>query len=82
MRVLVELDPPGTGLRATRVRLERGSERGTWFPWAHVGIDAVAEPAAAAGLEVDCTWDSDGRSFASLAPSTGDEAHALRLLAS
>lgn len=67
-RVLVELDPPGTGLRATRVRLERGSRRGSWFPWAHVGIDAVAGPAAAAGLEVVDTWVDDGRSFAGLAP--------------
>lgn len=81
-RVLVELDPPGTGLRATRVRLERGAERGSWFPWAHVGVDAVAGPAAAAGLEVDETWDLDGRSFASLAPSAGEDAHVLRLLAS
>jgi SAM-dependent methyltransferase len=81
-RVLVELDPPGTGLRATRVRLERGTERGTWFPWAHVGVDAVAEPAAAAGLEVATTWVRDGRSFAGLARVTGEEPRVLRLLAS
>ena len=36
----------------------------------------------AAGLEVDATWHRDGRSFASLAPSAGDDAHVLRLLAS
>ncbi|MBN1093424.1 class I SAM-dependent methyltransferase [Blastococcus sp. TML/M2B] len=46
-RVLVELGRPGTGLRAGRVRLERGAERGSWFPWAQVGADAVAVPAAA-----------------------------------
>ena len=49
-RVLVELDPPGTGLRADRVRLEHGAQRGSWFDWAHVGVDAVEEPAAHAGL--------------------------------
>jgi SAM-dependent methyltransferase len=66
-RVLAELDHPGTGLRAARVRLERGVERGSWFPWAHVGVDAVAGPAAAAGLEVTATWEQDGRWFAALA---------------
>ena len=68
-RVLVELDPPGTGLRADRVRLERGSERGSWFAWAHVGADAVARPAAEAGLRAEETWERAGRSFAVLAPT-------------
>ncbi|SOC50387.1 Methyltransferase domain-containing protein [Blastococcus aggregatus] len=81
-RVLVELDPPGTGLRAARVRLERGTERGSWFPWAHVGVDAVDAPAAAAGLRVEAVWERDGRSFASLAPAAGDDAAVLRLRAS
>ena len=67
-RVLVELDPPGTGMRADRVRLERGSERGSWFDWAHVGADAVATPAADAGLRVAETWERAGRSFAALVP--------------
>ena len=68
-RVLAELDRPGAGLRAARVRLERGAERGSWFPWAHVGVDAVAGPAAAAGLDVTSTWEQDGRWFAALAPA-------------
>ncbi|SFF13522.1 class I SAM-dependent methyltransferase [Blastococcus tunisiensis] len=70
-RVLVELDPPGTGLRSDRVRLECGSRRGTWFDWAHVGADAVGEPAAEAGLHVDETWTRCGRSFAALVPPAG-----------
>ena len=65
-RVLVELDPPGTGLRSDRVRLERGTERGSWFDWAHVGLDAVDGPAADAGLRVDATWERADRSFAVL----------------
>jgi SAM-dependent methyltransferase len=68
-RVLVELDPPGTGLRADRVRLERGAERGRWFDWAQVGADAVDGPAADAGLRVEETWERGGRSFAALVPT-------------
>jgi SAM-dependent methyltransferase len=65
-RVLVELDPPGTGMRADRVRLERGGQRGHWFAWAHVGADAIEGPAADAGLRVEETWQRAGRSFAAL----------------
>ncbi|WP_051516106.1 class I SAM-dependent methyltransferase [Candidatus Blastococcus massiliensis] len=78
-RVLAELDPPGTGIRAGRVRLERGTQRGTWFPWAHVGIDAVAEPARAAGLRVQATWERGGRCFASLVPLGDDPSVDARL---
>ena len=68
-RVLVELDPPGTGLRADRVRLERGAQSGSWFDWAHVGVDAIDGPAAEAGLRVEETWQRGGRSFAVLIPA-------------
>lgn len=68
-RVLLELDPPGTGLRSDRVRLERGSQRGSWFDWAHVGVDAIGAPAAEAGLCVEQTWVRGGRSFAALVPA-------------
>ena len=67
-RVLAELDAPGTGMRSDRVRLERGSQRGSWFDWAHVGVDAIDGPAAAAGLRVSETWERAGRSFAALVP--------------
>jgi SAM-dependent methyltransferase len=67
-RVLAELDAPGTGMRSDRVRLERGSQRGSWFDWAHVGLDCVAGPAADAGLRVEETWERTGRSFAALVP--------------
>jgi SAM-dependent methyltransferase len=70
-RVLVELDPPGTGLRSSRVRLEHGTRRGSWFDWAHVGLDAVDGPAAEAGLRVEETWQRAGRSFAALVPASG-----------
>jgi SAM-dependent methyltransferase len=73
--VLTELDPPGTGLRATRIRLERGSQRGSWFDWAHVAADAVQAPAAGAGLRVEEAWEHGGRWFAALvAGAAGDAA--------
>jgi SAM-dependent methyltransferase len=71
-RVLAELDPPGTGVRSNRVRLERGTQRGSWFDWAHVAVDAVAEPAADAGLCVAETWGRSGRWFATLVPQPDD----------
>jgi hypothetical protein len=52
------------------VRREHGAQRGSWFDWAHVGADAVAGPAADAGLRVDETWERAGRSFAALVPAS------------
>ena len=63
---LVELGPPGGGLRTTRVRLERGTAVGSWFDWATVAADAVDAPAHDAGFHVDETWSDDGRWFARL----------------
>ena len=65
-RVLVELEAPGTGCTTVRTRLERNGEVTPWFDWAHVGVDAVAGPAALAGLHVQDTWHAGGRWFASL----------------
>jgi SAM-dependent methyltransferase len=50
--VVVEVEPPGTGWRRCRARLERDSERSPWFPWAIVGCDAIGAVADAASLEV------------------------------
>ena len=56
-RVLVELDAPQSGARSELVRLEDSAGRaGAWFPWAHVGADAIAPLAAAAGLQVVEEW--------------------------
>ena len=65
-RILVELEGPGTGCTTVRTRLERTGEVTPWFEWAHVGIDAVAAPAALAGLRVDGSWCAEERWFASL----------------
>jgi SAM-dependent methyltransferase len=65
-RVLVELEAPGTGCTTVRTRLERGADVTPWFDWAHVGVDAVTRPAAAAGLRLQDTWCAGSRWFASL----------------
>ena len=63
--VLVELDPPGGGLRHERVRL-RPSQTDAWFSWAWVGADAVTEVAAEADLRVGWTTRRGHRWFAGL----------------
>lgn len=65
-RVLVEVDPPGTGLQAEPVRLERGDDVSLWFPWARVGADAIDGVAASAGLRCIARWHDAGRWFADL----------------
>jgi SAM-dependent methyltransferase len=64
--VLVELDPPGAGVARRRVRLEAGATASGWFAWAHVGAEAIAIPARAAGMRVAARWHDQGRWFAAL----------------
>ncbi len=63
---LVELDPPGIGLRVDIARLSRSDEPSAWFPWARLAADAVGGPAAAAGMRVRATVGTAGRWFAEL----------------
>jgi SAM-dependent methyltransferase len=65
-RVLVELEPPGAGLRSGRVRLDGGTAISASFAWARVGADAIDAPASAAGFAVAERWSDDGRWFAAL----------------
>ena len=64
--VLAELDPPGAGIVRATVRLEDGAAASDWFAWAHVGAEAIAIPARAAGLRVAARWQDGGRWFAAL----------------
>jgi SAM-dependent methyltransferase len=64
--VLVELDPPGTGMVCGRVRLENRATVSDWFAWARIGADAIASLAGVAGLRVAARWHDDGRWFAAL----------------
>jgi SAM-dependent methyltransferase len=51
-RVVVELSPPGTGVRTRHVRLQTRVGCSGPFPWTLVGTDAVAAVAAAASLNL------------------------------
>lgn len=65
--VLVELASRGTPSGKTLIRLEADDMVSDWFDWAHVGTNAIAGHAGAAGLVVRETWEVEGRWFASLA---------------
>ena len=70
-RVVAEVQPPGSGWRNCRARLERGHERSTWFAWSVVGADALAGLAGEAGLAVETIDHADAdRWFAHLIPET------------
>jgi hypothetical protein len=64
--VLAELAPPGRGIHAQQLRLEHGPIHSAWFNWATVSVDAIVEPAAAAGLTAAESWSDGGRWFARL----------------
>jgi SAM-dependent methyltransferase len=66
--VLVEVDPPGGGLRAGRARLCEDGVPGRWFGWANVGADALGMVATTAGLRVRWLVARSDRWFAELAP--------------
>lgn len=60
---IVEVDPPGSGLRCGRARIGSGPP----FAWSIVGADAIGVVAASAGFRI--VWDAerDERWFAELA---------------
>jgi methyltransferase family protein len=64
---LIEVDPPGTGLRRGRVRVSTDNSAGTrWFDWAWLGADAVPTIAARAGLRTNWLREAGGRWFTEL----------------
>lgn len=66
-RVVVDLAPPGAGLRVGLVRLLVEGRESCAFPWAVLGADAVTDVASSAGLEVTALHEYDGRWFAVMA---------------
>jgi SAM-dependent methyltransferase len=62
--ILLELEPPGTGAGAQRLRLEGDGAVSDWFAWARVAVDALDSPVAAAGLVLRERWCDEGRWFA------------------
>jgi SAM-dependent methyltransferase len=67
---LVEVDPPGTGLRRGQVRVSTSdAEDARWFDWAWLGADAVPETAERSGLAVGWLRAAGGRWFTELTKS-------------
>jgi SAM-dependent methyltransferase len=64
--VLVEIEPPGAGVRHRPVRL---NGTGEWFPWAWLGADAVEKTAQAAGFRVRWLAEDGDRWFTELVPA-------------
>lgn len=65
--VLVEVEPPGTGLRHGRVRVSTEEADGArWFDWAWLGADAAEETASQAGLTTSWLREVAGRWFTEL----------------
>jgi SAM-dependent methyltransferase len=68
--MLVEVDPPGSGLRHGRVRVSTDEADGTrWFDWAWLGADAAAETASRVGLTTRWLREAGGRWFTELVRS-------------
>lgn len=66
-RVLAEVEPPGSGSRGLRVRIESGGEIcGDWFDWALVDVQGLSETAARVGFTISTVWTGGGRWFARL----------------
>jgi SAM-dependent methyltransferase len=65
-QALVEVQPPGSALRAEQVRLRHGAQSSAWFPWAYVGVDQIADVAGHANLTAAEMWSIADRWFALL----------------
>ncbi|TCO58393.1 class I SAM-dependent methyltransferase [Actinocrispum wychmicini] len=63
---LVEVEPPGAGVRHRAVRL---NGTGRWFPWAWLGAEAVEETARRAGMRVRWVASQGRRWFTELVPA-------------
>jgi hypothetical protein len=60
---LVEVEPPGAGVRRQRVRVS-GDE--VWFAWAWVGAEVIEQTAGQARLSTSWVRERGGRWFAEL----------------
>jgi len=73
--ILVELAGPGTGVVQQIVQVRVGERLSVPFAWAHLGVDAIADVAVAAGLRVRHITSLAGRYAASLSQGVGSRAH-------
>lgn len=65
-RVLVEAEAPGFGVRMLRARIEAPGRSGPWFPWARVGVRALAGLSRGHGFVVDRAWRESERWFVAI----------------
>lgn len=61
---LIEVDPPGGGVRHGQVRVTTAATGGGWFDWAWLAADAVGVVAGAAGMSAGWVREAGGRWFA------------------
>jgi SAM-dependent methyltransferase len=54
--ILLDVDPPGSGVLVERVRIERDGHSSGWFRWCWVGAEVLPDLAVPAGLVVVRTW--------------------------
>lgn len=62
--LVVELGPPGSGIRTGTARTRGGGTSSEWFDWAWVGADAIADLAQRSGFLVrrsDASVTGDGK---------------------
>jgi SAM-dependent methyltransferase len=72
--VIAEVERPGTGLKRCQARLERDVSVGEWFGWSIVGVEAIPDLAAEAGLVTQSVQHSpDDRWFVQLGTERGTE---------
>lgn len=60
-RAVVEVDPPGEGVRIRMIRLEVDDMVSSWFPWARVAADSIRGLAEQAGLRFGGLDERDNR---------------------
>jgi hypothetical protein len=66
-RVVVDLEPPGSGVETRRLHLRTATGLSEAFAWSTVAADRVGVVCAGLGLSVRRVEDHDGRWFAVLA---------------
>lgn len=59
--LLLDLEPPGSGLLIEHVRLEQSGRVSDPFRWCWLGVDSLPGVAAAAGLTVGAVWSANDR---------------------
>jgi len=64
---VVEIDRPGTGVTHADLRFQTENAVGEWFRWARVGVDAIADVAAGAGMTLLEVAEVAGRFIATIA---------------